>query len=86
MCGTEKAQYSQNAKSEGMIGKSLAGKFGRITWIVTRRCHLTLIAETQKAKWEESFGLYDLESYLATSLSSLAQWKLRWPSDHAIQV
>ncbi len=44
------------------------------------------IAETQIAKSEESLGLYDFESYSAISLSSIAQWKRRWLSGHAVQV
>ncbi len=39
-----------------------------------------------KVKLEESLGLYDLGSYSAISLSSIAQWKRRWLSGHAVQV
>ncbi len=43
----------------------------------------------ENVKREESLGLYGVESYSAISLSSigsLAQWKRRWLSGHAVQV
>ncbi len=43
------------------------------------------IAETQSQIGREP-GLYDLESYSTILLSSTAQWKGRWLSDHAVQV
>ncbi len=38
-----------------------------------------------KVKGEESLRLYDLESYSKILMSSIAQWKRRWLSGHAIQ-
>ncbi len=47
---------------------------------------LNIVAEAQKAKREESLGMYDLESYSAILLSVIAQWKRHLLPDHAVHV